>query len=131
MPFCFKPKYRWLTKLFRLSLPLKLRKTSYFHVAVEGHDDQSFWVLMKAAENIPEIQVLDLEQPLTTEASPADAKIPEGVEAGKEAPPPLRAKSSEDELTIRDAVTQAKVAEDKSKANDAPPKAANPNKDLP
>ena len=26
---------------------------SYFHVAVEGHDDQSFWVLMKAAENIP------------------------------------------------------------------------------
>ena len=34
-------------------LPLKLRKTSYFHVAVEGHDDQSFWVLMKATENIP------------------------------------------------------------------------------
>ena len=53
MPFCFKAKYRWLTKLFRLSLPLKLRKTSYFHVAVEGHDDQSFWVLMKATKNIP------------------------------------------------------------------------------
>ena len=53
MPFCFKAKYRWLTKLFRLSWPLKLRKTPYFHVAVEGHDDQSFWVLMKAAENIP------------------------------------------------------------------------------
>ena len=53
MPFCFKAKYSWLTKLFRLSLPLKLRKTSYFHVAVEGHDDQSFWVIMKAAENIP------------------------------------------------------------------------------
>ena len=53
MPFYFKAKYRWLTKLFRLSLPLKRRKTSYFHVAVEGHDDQSFWVLMKAAENIP------------------------------------------------------------------------------
>ena len=34
-------------------LPLKLRKASYFHVAVEGHDDQSFWVLMKAAGNIP------------------------------------------------------------------------------
>ena len=53
MPFCFKAKYSWLTKLFRLSLPLKLRKTPYFHVAVEGRDDQSFWVLMKAAENIP------------------------------------------------------------------------------
>ena len=39
IPFCFKATYRWSVKLLRVSLPLKLRKTSYFHCGVEEEND--------------------------------------------------------------------------------------------
>ena len=39
MPFCFKATYRWSVKLVRVSSPLKLRKTSYFHRGVEDEND--------------------------------------------------------------------------------------------
>ncbi|KAL0017365.1 hypothetical protein SO802_004434 [Lithocarpus litseifolius] len=84
-------------------------------------------------EDIREIldPVPPLEQPPTIEASLTDTRIPEGVEMGKEAQPPLKAKLSEDALTIRDVVSQAKDVEAKSKADDVPPKTADPKKDPP
>ena len=57
MPFCFKAKYRWSVKLFRVSLPLKLRNTSYFHRGVKEEDDdggRALLVLMEAIEIILE-----------------------------------------------------------------------------
>ena len=38
MPLCFKATYRWSVKLERVSSPLKLRKTSYFH---QGFEDEN------------------------------------------------------------------------------------------
>ena len=40
MPFCIKPAYRWSVKPLRVSSPLKLRKTSYFHYGVEDGNDE-------------------------------------------------------------------------------------------
>ena len=58
MPFCFKAKYKWSVKLFRVSLPLKLRNTSYFHRGVKEEDDddgdKALSVLMEAIEIILE-----------------------------------------------------------------------------
>ena len=36
MPFRFKAAYKWSVKFLRVSWPLKLRNTSYFHWRVEG-----------------------------------------------------------------------------------------------
>ena len=47
-PFLFKASYRWSVKLLRVSSPLKLRKTSYFHLGVEeqyGDDVDNPWWL--------------------------------------------------------------------------------------
>ena len=43
IPFCCIAAYKWLVKPLRVSLPLKLRKTSNFHRDVEeedGDDDE-------------------------------------------------------------------------------------------
>ena len=50
---------------------------------------------------------------------------------GKEAQPPLKAKPSEDALTIRDVIVQAKDAELKSQAEDSQSEKADPKKDPP
>ena len=39
MPFCIKALYRWSVKLYRVSLPLKLRNISYVHQGVEEEGD--------------------------------------------------------------------------------------------
>ena len=57
MPFYFKAKYKWSIKLFRVSLPLKLRQTLYFHWGVKEEDDdgdKALSVLMEAIEIILE-----------------------------------------------------------------------------
>jgi hypothetical protein len=48
MPLCFKLEYIWLVKLFRVSLPLKLRKTSYIHWGGESEDEAAFCMLDEA-----------------------------------------------------------------------------------
>jgi hypothetical protein len=48
MPLCSKLEYRWLVKLFRVSLPLKLRKTSYIHWGGESEDEAAFCMLDEA-----------------------------------------------------------------------------------
>ena len=48
---------------------------------------------------------------------------------GKEAQPPMKDKPSEDSLTIRDVVSQAKDVESKSKADGVHSKATDPKKD--
>ena len=48
---------------------------------------------------------------------------------GKEAQPPMKDKPSEDSLTIRDVVSQAKDSKSKSKANGVHSKATDPKKD--
>ena len=40
MPFCLKAVYKWSVKLVRVSSPLKLRKTSYFHRGVEDENEE-------------------------------------------------------------------------------------------
>ena len=40
IPFCFKAAYRWSVKFLRVSLPLKLRKTSYVHPYIEEEDER-------------------------------------------------------------------------------------------
>ena len=55
VPFCFKATYRWSVKLVRVSSPLKLRKTSYFHSGVEDESDdkeEAFWELMEDIGNM-------------------------------------------------------------------------------
>ena len=39
MPFYFKAAYRWSVKFVRVSVPLKLRKTSYFHPCITEEED--------------------------------------------------------------------------------------------
>ena len=55
MPFCFNVVYRWSVKALRVSSPLKLRNTSYFHWGVkdlEDDDDGALLVLTEAIEDI-------------------------------------------------------------------------------
>ena len=55
MPLIFKASYRGFVKLLKVSLSLKLRKTSYFHCGVEEEnddEDEEFLVLMEAIGNI-------------------------------------------------------------------------------
>ena len=62
MPFCFKATYRWSVNLLRVSSPLKLRKTSYFHYGVEEEIDdenEADGVLMAAIRNI--LAILELQ----------------------------------------------------------------------
>ena len=69
------------------------------------------------------------EQLLLTQAPLLDAEVPEGAEVSKEALPPIMDKPSEDSLTIKDVVSQAKDAESKHKANGVHSEAADPEKD--
>ena len=41
MPFCFKPVYRWSVNFLRVSLPLKLRNTSYFHLLEDEEEEDA------------------------------------------------------------------------------------------
>ena len=84
-------------------------------------------------EDIREIPgtVPHFKQLPTTQASHPEAKISKGVGVGEEAQPPMKANPSDDALTIRDVVSQAKDAEAKSKANDVHFEAADPQKDPP
>ena len=55
MPFCFKAAYKWSVKLLWVSMPLKLRKTSYFHWAVEEESSDEVGappILMETDGNI-------------------------------------------------------------------------------
>ena len=47
-PFCFKVAYRWPVKLLRVPSPLKLRKTSYFHLRLEEEEEDELFESMKA-----------------------------------------------------------------------------------
>ena len=74
-------------------------------------------------EDIREIlnMVPPIEQLLTTQAPPPDGEVSKGVGTDEEAQLPTKAKPSEDALTIRDVVSQAKDAELKSQANPKDP----------
>ena len=63
------------------------------------------------ADLIPPLELLP-----TTQSPPLDAEVSTGAEKGKEAQPSGKTKDSEDTLTIKDMVSQAKDAEPKSKA---------------
>ena len=71
------------------------------------------------------------EQLLTSQAPLPDAEVSKGAGVGKGAQSSMKAKPSEDALTIKDVVSQAKDAEAKSKAGDVHSEAANPKKDPP
>ena len=60
-----------------------------------------------------------------------DTSVPGEAGVDKEAQPPTKDKPSEDSLTIRDVVSQAKDAESKSKSEGAHPEVANPMKGPP
>ena len=82
-------------------------------------------------EDIREIPESNLpsEKLLPAQAALPDTDVPRGERVDKEAQPPTKDKPSEDSLTIRDVVSQAKDAESKSKAEGAHSEAANPKKD--
>jgi len=62
----------------------------------------------------------------TTQASHLEVEISKRVGVGKEAQPPVKPNPSEDALTIRDVVSQAKDADAKSKAGDVHSEATDP-----
>ena len=84
-------------------------------------------------EDIREIpgMVPPSEQLPTTQAPHLEAKISKGVGVGEEAQPPMKANPSDDALTIRDVVSQAKDAELKSQVRDSQSEKADPKKDPP
>jgi hypothetical protein len=53
MPLCFRLEYRWLVKLFRVSLPLKLRNTSYIYSGGEEDEDEVIPCTLVEAMKIP------------------------------------------------------------------------------
>ena len=65
------------------------------------------------------------------QAPASDAKVSKEAGKSKEAQPSVKAKHSEDTLTIRDVVSQAKDAKLKSKAGDSQSEKADPKKDPP
>ena len=69
------------------------------------------------------------EKLLFAQASLPDTDIPKGVGVDKEAQPPTKDKPSDDSLTIRDVVSQAKDVESKSKADGAHFEVTDPKKD--
>ena len=71
------------------------------------------------------------EQLSTTQAPPPYAEVSKGAGKGKEAQPSMKAKHSENALTIRDVVSQAKDVVLKSRAGDSQSETADPKKDLP
>ena len=71
------------------------------------------------------------EQLPTTQAPPLDAEVSKGAGKGKEAQSPMKAKHSEDALTIKNVVSQAKDVEFKSKARDSQSETTDPKKDPP
>ena len=52
LPFCFKAAHKWSVKPLRVSLPLKLRNTSYVNPGVEDDEDEAILVRMEAIKNI-------------------------------------------------------------------------------
>ena len=71
------------------------------------------------------------EKPFSTQTPLAGAEVPKGVGRDEEAQLPVKAKSSDDALTIRDVVSQAKDVNLKSQAEGSPSKKADSQKDLP
>ena len=69
------------------------------------------------------------EKLLSARAPLPDTDVPEGAGVDKVAQPPTKDKPSEDSLTIRDVVSQAKDAESKSKANGVHSEVVDPKKD--
>ena len=80
-------------------------------------------------------EILDMvpstEQLPPTQSPLADAKVPKATRGGEEAQLPMKAKSFEDALTIRDVVSQAKDAKLKSQAKGPQSEKADSQKDLP
>ena len=56
-------------------------------------------------------------EPLTIQAPPLDSEVSKGARVDEEVQPSAKAKPSEDALTIRDVVLQAKDVELKSQAD--------------
>ena len=79
-------------------------------------------------EDIQEISgmIPHFEQLPTTQAPHLEVEISKGAGVGEKAQPPVKANPSEDALTIRDVVSQAKNAEAKSKATDVHSEVADP-----
>ena len=61
MPLCFKATYRWSAKLVRVSSPLKLRKTSYFHRDVEDENDDEEEAFRELMEDIGDMLAASIE----------------------------------------------------------------------
>ena len=81
-------------------------------------------------EDIQEIlgMVPPSEQLPTIQAPNPEVEISKGARVGEEAQPPVKVSPSEDALTMRDMVSQAKDAEARSKADDVHSEAADPQK---
>ena len=82
---------------------------------------------LKDIQEIPESDPPS-EQLFSAQAPLPDTKVLEGAGVHKEAQPPMKDKPSEDSLTIRDVVSQAKDTESKSKADGAHSEATDPKK---
>ena len=84
-------------------------------------------------EDIREIldMVPPIEQLPTTQTPIVDAEVSKGAGVGEEAQLPVKAKYSEDTLTIKDVVSQAKDVKLKSQAEGSQSEKADPQKDLP
>ena len=52
MLFCFKIEYRWPVKFLQVSSPLKLKKTSFFHLRLEEREEDGVFSSMKANLNL-------------------------------------------------------------------------------
>ena len=84
-------------------------------------------------EDIREIADSDppIEKLLPAQAAFPDSSVLGGARMDKEAQPPTKDKPSEDSLTIRNVISQAKDTESKSKDEGAHPETANPMKGPP
>ena len=81
-------------------------------------------------QEIPDT-VPSTKQLLPTQTPLIDAEVPKGAGGGEEAQLLVKAKSSEDALSIRDVVSQVKDVELKSQAKGPPSEKADSQKDLP
>ena len=84
----------------------------------------------KDIREIPDM-VPPIEQLPTTQTPIVDAEVSKGAGVGEEAQLPVKAKYSEDTLTIKDVVSQAKDVKLKSQAEGSQSEKADPQKDLP
>ena len=90
---------------------------------------EDIWEVLVTLPPLVADPIPHLEQFSITQAPPPDVGVSTGARKDKEIQPLMKAKHSEDDLTIRDMVSKAKDAESKSKARDSQSKAADSKKD--